>query len=116
MKGRIDDKLHVAGRRLTRTRRSVLGFLECSKLPLSASDLYGRLKKDQVSIDLVTVYRTLNVLRDLALVSQLELHQEGQFRYEIRQGLAHHHHIRCQSCGKIVDLLLCPIKKLKALY
>lgn len=115
MKGPIDDKLHAAGRRLTRTRRAVLAVLERSKLPLSASDLYRRLKKDQVSIDLVTVYRTLNVLRDLDLVSQLELHQEGQFRYEIRQGRAHHHHIRCQSCGKIADLLLCPLKKLKTL-
>ena len=73
------------------------------------------IKEGSHFIDLVTVYRTLSVLKELELVSQLELHQEGQFRYEIRAGREHHHHIRCRTCGKIADLLLCPLKKLQAL-
>ena len=115
MKNALNEGLKATGRRLTRTRRAVLSVLERAKYPLSASDLYERLRKAKISIDLVTVYRTLSVLKELELVSQLELHQEGQFRYEIREGREHHHHIRCRTCGKIADLLLCPLKKLQAL-
>ena len=115
MKNTLNEGLKATGRRLTRTRRAVLSVLERAKYPLSASDLFDRLQKAQISIDLVTVYRTLSVLKELELVSQLELHQEGQFRYEIREGREHHHHIRCRTCGKIADLLLCPLKKLQAL-
>ena len=106
--------LKATGRRLTRTRRAVLGVLGRTQMPLTATELYTQLRQDEVSIDLVTVYRTLTVLKDLGFVSQLELHKEGQFRYEIQEGREHHHHIRCQVCGMIVDLLLCPLKRLTA--
>ena len=100
---------------MTRTRQAVLSVLEGAKYPLSPTELYTRLQEQHVAIDLVTVYRNLNTLKELGLVNQLELHQEGQFRYEIKEGREHHHHIRCRSCGRIVDLLLCPLKKITAL-
>ncbi len=107
--------LRAAGRRLTRTRRAVLAILERHHQPLSVAEIFSQLQQDQVAIDLVTVYRTVNVLKELGLVAQLDLHQEGQSRYELKEGRKHHHHIRCQSCGEIVDLLLCPLKKLTKL-
>jgi Fe2+ or Zn2+ uptake regulation protein len=36
-------------------------------------------------------------------------------RYEVRHGREHHHHIQCRGCGQIVDLMLCPLKKLTEL-
>ncbi|MDT7043789.1 transcriptional repressor [Candidatus Nitronereus thalassa] len=115
MNSNLKDELKAAGKRMTRTRRAVLNILETSKYPLSPTELYAMLQKDNVAIDLVTVYRNLTALKELGLVTQLELHQEGQFRYEIKEGREHHHHIRCKNCGRIVDLLLCPLKKLTAL-
>lgn len=115
MPAKLRDELRAAGKRMTRTRRAILSVLEQSQYPLSASELHTQLKRDEVAIDLVTVYRTLALLKELGLVDQLELRHEGLFRYEVRQGREHHHHIRCKSCGKIVDLLLCPLKKLTAL-
>ena len=100
---------------MTRTRQAVLSLLEKAKYPLSPNELFSELQKQKVAIDLVTVYRNLTTLKELGLVTQLELHQEGQFRYEIKEGREHHHHIRCKSCGRIVDLLLCPLKKLTEL-
>lgn len=115
MIGKLGEILHATGRRLTRTRSAVLKVLEKTQYPLSASELYEKLEKEKISIDLATVYRNLIVLRDLGFISQLELHHEGQFRYEVQQGREHHHHIRCRGCGQIVDLLLCPLKKLTLL-
>ena len=103
MKMSLTDELRAAGKRMTRTRKAVLSALETSKYPLSATDLHAQIKSQKVAIDLVTVYRNLTALKELGLVTQLELHQEGQFRYEIKEGREHHHHIRCKSCGRIVD-------------
>ncbi len=100
---------------MTRTRKAVLALLERTHQPLSASEIYSQLRKDRIAIDLVTVYRTLHVLKELSLVVQLDVFQEGQSRYELKEGRKHHHHIRCQTCGRMVDLLLCPLKKLTKL-
>lgn len=110
----VKDEIRASGKRMTRTRRAVLSVLEQSQYPLSPTELYAQLKKRKVAIDLVTVYRNLVTLKELGLVTQLELHQEGQVRYEMKEGRQHHHHIRCKSCGRIADLLLCPLKKLTA--
>ena len=115
MKANLKDEIRAAGKRMTRTRQAVLSVLEGARYPLSPTELYAQLQERNVAIDLVTVYRNLATLKELGLVTQLELHQEGQFRYEIKEGREHHHHIRCKSCGRIVDLLLCPLKKLTAL-
>ncbi len=115
MTTRIHNEIRAAGKRMTRTRQAVLAVLQSTRYPLSPGDLYARLKKKNVAIDPVTVYRNLTALKELGLITQLELHQEGQFRYEIKEGRDHHHHIRCRSCGRIVDLLLCPLKKLTAM-
>ena len=111
----ISKGLRATGRRMTRTRKAVLALLERTHQPLSASEIFAQLQEDHVAIDLVTVYRTVNVLKELGLVLQVDLFQEGQFRYELKEGRKHHHHIRCQICGQIVDLLLCPLKKITKL-
>ena len=78
---------------------------------MSASDIHTALTRGKTSVDLVTIYRTLSVFKELGLVARVEF-QEGQFRYELSHGRAHHHHIRCLGCGRITDLLICPLKKL----
>jgi Fur family transcriptional regulator, ferric uptake regulator len=111
----IKKDFRATGRRMTRTRQAVLTLLEGTRQPLSATEIFDRLRQEKVSIDLVTVYRTLHVLKELGLVVQLDLYQEGLLRYELKEGRKHHHHIRCQICGHIVDLLLCPLKKVTKL-
>ena len=115
MKVSVKDEIRASGKRMTRTRQAVLDVLESTKYPLSPLELYARLKKQSVAIDLVTVYRNLSALKSIGLVRQLKLHQEEQFRYEMKEGREHHHHIRCKSCGKIEDLLMCPLKKLTSM-
>ena len=100
---------------MTRTRQAVLGLLQRTRQPISAPEIFEQLQQEKVAIDLVTVYRTVHVLKELGLVLQLDLHQEGSARYELKEGREHHHHIRCQICGQIEDLLLCPLKKVTKL-
>jgi Fe2+ or Zn2+ uptake regulation protein len=101
------------GRRVTRPRKAILAVLERIQHPMSVSEIHSFLKREKISVDLVTVYRTLSVFTQLGMVSRVEF-QEGQFRYELCEGRAHHHHIRCRGCGHIADLKLCPLKKVMA--
>jgi Fur family ferric uptake transcriptional regulator len=111
----IKKGLQATGRRMTRTRQAVLALLQRTRQPLSVTEIFDQLHQEKVAIDLVTVYRTVHVLKELDLLVQLDLHQEGLSRYELKEGRKHHHHIRCQVCGQIVDLLLCPLKKVTKL-
>jgi len=110
----ILQSLKAGGKKLTKPRKALLEILESSPLPITAAEVHERLRKGRHAIDLVTVYRNLAMLQELGLVNPIGLH-EGQMRYEVRHGREHHHHIQCRGCGLIVDLLLCPLKKLTEL-
>ena len=110
----ILEKLRAGGKKLTKPRKALLAVLEQSALPITAADIHERLRKAHVPVDLVTVYRNLAMLQELGLVNPVGLH-EGQMRYEVHHGRAHHHHIQCRGCGEIADLMLCPLKKLTEL-
>ena len=110
----ILGSLKAGGKKLTKARKAILAVLEESSLPIPAADVHARMMKAHAVVDLVTVYRNLAMLQELGLVNAVGFH-EGQMRYEVRHGRAHHHHIQCRGCGKIIDLMLCPLKKLTKL-
>jgi Fe2+ or Zn2+ uptake regulation protein len=114
MENPIIQKLRARGKKLTKPRKAILAVLEQSPLPITAAEVHERLRKAHAPVDLVTVYRNLAMLQDLSLVNPVGFH-EGQMRYEVHHGREHHHHIQCRGCGKIVDLMLCPLKKLTQL-
>jgi len=110
----ILDSLKAGGKKVTKPRKAILGILEQNPLPITVAEIHERLKKAKMPADLVTIYRNLAMLQELGLVNPVGLH-EGQMRYEVRHGREHHHHIQCRGCGQIVDLMLCPLKKLTEL-
>jgi Fe2+ or Zn2+ uptake regulation protein len=111
MENPIIEKLRAGGKKLTKPRKAILGVLEQNSLPITVAEIHERLKKGKAPADLVTIYRNVAMLQELGLVNPIGLH-EGQMRYEVRHGREHHHHIQCRGCGQIVDLMLCPLKKL----
>ncbi len=110
----IIDSLKAGGKKLTKARKAILAVLERNTLPITVAEVHAGLLKARTDIDLVTVYRNLAMLQELGLVNAVGFH-EGQMRYEVVHGRAHHHHIQCRGCGKIIDLMLCPLKKLTKL-
>ncbi len=106
--------LKAGGKKLTKPRMAILKILRESPLPITAAEVHERLKKAHRAADLVTVYRNLAMLQELGLIEPVGFH-EGQTRYEVRHGRRHHHHIQCRGCGRIADLMLCPLNKLTEL-
>lgn len=95
----------------TKSRKAVVGILEKSKNPLSAEDIYLLIREDGVSINLSTVYRTLELMESKGLVNKT-LMNDGKARYEIT-GVGHKHHLLCTNCHKMVPLDFCPLESLE---
>jgi Fur family ferric uptake transcriptional regulator len=96
------DRVRQRGLRLTRQRAIILQILCELDGHASAESIYDRVTLHRRDLDLSTVYRTLELLRDLRILSQTDLGR-GCAEYEIVTG-APHHHLICQRCGRVSDL------------
>jgi len=79
---------------------------------ISAEEIYAQLHSRYPYANISTVYRTLELLKKLALVTETDF-GEGRVRYHVAEK-GHHHHLVCHSCGKIIDLeefVLHPLKE-----
>lgn len=107
MKGTPDtlvDRMRARGMRLTEQRRVIARMLEEAEDHLDAESVYRRAVRRDPRIHRATVYRTLNKLKKLGLVDELDLmHVEGERHYyEIRPS-SFHIHLVCLRCGRVQE-------------
>ncbi len=100
--GNIVSKLSEHGYRLTPQRMMVLSAIENSDNHISAEEIYAQVVAKYPHVNISTVYRTLELLKRLDLVTETDL-GGGRVRYHPADK-GHHHHLVCQECGKIIDL------------
>ncbi|MDO9573508.1 MAG: Fur family transcriptional regulator [Candidatus Contubernalis sp.] len=100
--GDIVGKLSEQGYRLTPQRLMILSAIENSENHISAEEIYTQVVDKYPYINISTVYRTLELLKGLGLVTETNL-GEGRVRYHPADK-GHHHHLVCQECGAIIDL------------
>lgn len=91
--------------RLTNQRRLILEELKAVTTHPTADEVYGMVRQKMPRISLGTVYRNLEVLSSLGLVRKLE-NAAGQKRFD--GDVSPHHHIRCETCGKVGDIFDAP--------
>ena len=96
------DQARRHGIRMTRQRAIVLQALCELEGHGSAEEIYKQATLHRRDLDLSTVYRTLELLRDLRILSQTDLGR-GCAEYEVMTDRPHHHLV-CRSCGKVIDL------------
>ncbi len=109
--GDMVSGLNRQGYRLTPQRLMILSAIENSDSHISAEEIYAQVIAKYPNINISTVYRTLELLKRLGLVTETDL-GEGRVRYHPAEK-GHHHHLVCQECGTIIDLdesLLAPLK------
>jgi Fur family ferric uptake transcriptional regulator len=109
--GDIISRLSHKGYRMTPQRMMILEAVEAADDHISAEEIYTRVCNRYPHLNISTVYRTLELLKELGLATETDM-GDGRVRYHsIRKG--HHHHLVCQKCGKIIDLdesVLSPLK------
>ena len=101
----LKERLRARGRRVTQQRLLIFQLLRQGRAHISPEELYLRARERTDDINISTVYRNLNLLKELGLVSRLQF-PGGQCRYELPSKQPHHHLI-CLGCGKIVEFQ-CP--------
>ncbi len=100
--GHITDKLIEKGYRLTPQRMMVLQAIENSADHISAEEIYAQVVARYPHVNISTVYRTLDLLKRLGLVTETDM-GGGRVRYHPADK-GHHHHLICRQCGRIIDL------------
>lgn len=96
------ERLREQGYRLTPQRAMILSIIEGSDRHISAEEIYAQVAAKYPQVNISTVYRTLELLKQLGLIYETDL-GEGRVKYH-PEDKGHHHHLVCQNCGAIIDI------------
>jgi Fur family ferric uptake transcriptional regulator len=96
------EGLKEKGYRLTPQRMMVLEVLHEADEHITAPEIYNRVRVKYPWINKSTVYRALELLKKLDLVTETELGGDRLYYHHIEKG--HHHHLICQKCQRVIDI------------
>jgi Fe2+ or Zn2+ uptake regulation protein len=100
--GRLQKTLREKGIRLTRQRRVILEVMDTAEQHLDVDQILERAQKMDSAVHLVTVYRTIDLLKKEGLIDELDLlHLRGDRHYYETHGPRDHIHVACLRCGKV---------------
>lgn len=94
-------KIEMKGRSVTAQRQLLLSLIRKTGGHISAKELFRQASRKNESISLATVYRTLQLFKELGLVEERRLGQV-YCHYEVKES-ADHQHLVCRSCGKVIE-------------
>ena len=98
----IVSRLSQKGCRITPQRLMILEAIEGASGHISAEEIYQDIRKRYPGLNISTVYRTLELLKEMNLVTETDM-GDGRVRFH-SLGHEHHHHLVCSKCGKVIDL------------
>jgi Fur family ferric uptake transcriptional regulator len=100
--GGLAGRLRELGYRLTPQRVMTLAVIEGSRDHISAEEIYAQVAARYPRVNISTIYRTLELLKRLDLIYEVDL-GEGRIRYHPEER-GHHHHLVCRKCGAVIDV------------
>ncbi len=98
---KILQSLRETGHRLTPQRLMILSTIHEHQGHITAEEVCEKIHQEYPYLDISTVYRTLELLKGLGLVTRTDL-GGGRAVYEMATEC--HHHLVCQRCGGTVAL------------
>jgi len=93
--------LRKKGYKATTQRIAICRFALSSREHPTAQGIYRKIKTLHPTVSLATVYKTLQVLRQLNLVQELAFPQ-GETRFD--SNLIPHVNVACLRCGSVTDV------------
>lgn len=97
----LREALEANGHRFTEQRAAVYHFLASTDEHPTADEVFLAVRSEVPVISLATVYKSLETLVGCGLAMKLA-YGDGSARYDGRTDP--HHHARCLSCARIVDV------------
>jgi Fur family transcriptional regulator, ferric uptake regulator len=96
-----DDRLRASGYRVTPQRQLVLQAV--TKLDhATPEEIYAEVRQSATGVNVSTVYRTLELLEQIGLVTHTHL-SHGAPRYHLAAE-AQHVHLVCRECERVTEL------------
>jgi Fur family ferric uptake transcriptional regulator len=107
----LKEIIKAKGMKYTEQRAIILQLLVSLDDHLSAEEVHEILKKEypEQNIGIATIYRTLNFLEEVNLISSISFGKDGK-KYEGNRK-EHHDHLICIKCGAIVEFMSDDIEK-----
>jgi Fur family ferric uptake transcriptional regulator len=102
------------GIRLTAQRRALIEAIQEATTHLDAANLLDLARKRDPNIDRATVYRTIELLKKLGMIDELDLmHLNGEKHYFEVKTQQDHLHLACFECGEIIEFVTPMFERLK---
>lgn len=106
----IQEYLKKCNIKVTKGRLNILNILLNHEDALSVDFIYDECKRRGLSIDLSTIYRTMETLENKNIVDKLSL-GDGKFNYKLKKEI-HKHTLECSLCHKEVEID-CPMVQIE---
>ena len=108
------NEVESRGIRLTAQRRALIEAIQESTTHLDAASLLNMARQRDPNINQATVYRTIELLKQLGLIDELDLmHLHGEKHYYEVKTEKEHLHLACFGCGEIVEFATPAFERLK---
>jgi Fur family ferric uptake transcriptional regulator len=99
------EEMKKRGYRITPQREMVLAIMHKLEQPSTVEDIFSHVQDISKSVDISTVYRTLELLQEFNLVSIIDT-GDRQAKFVLVGDHSPHLHLVCKSCGKITGIHL----------
>lgn len=96
------ETLREQGYRLTPQRLLVLSIVAEGGDHLGVDEVFRRAQQAYPYMDIATVYRTLHLLKNLGVVTEVAI--GDRLHYELKDPNGHHHHMVCRECHGAYNL------------
>lgn len=97
------------GLKNTKNRNYIYDALAQSDVPVTAEQLFIKLKAADAAINLSTVYRILEVFVSKGIALKSTIAENNKAMFELNR-LEHKHHIVCIGCKKMFSIDECPFE------
>ena len=94
--------------RKTKQKDAIRSAFTRANRPLSPEETLLLAQAEVSGLSIATVYRNIGALVEEHWLMPVELPGEAR-RYEVA-GKGHHHHFRCDGCGKVFELEGCAVQ------
>jgi Fur family transcriptional regulator, ferric uptake regulator len=108
------NQVEARGVRLTAQRRALIETIQGATTHLDAAGLLMLARERDPKIDRATVYRTIELLKKLGMIDELDLmHLDGEKHYYEVKTQQDHLHLACFGCGEIFEFATPAFESLK---
>jgi len=97
----ILDRLAANGMRRTSARQAILEAFFAAESHVTAEDIAAEVHRRFPSVDVSTVYRTLDTLEQLGIIDHTHL-AHGPAIFHLADD--DHQHLVCERCGRVVEV------------